>query len=237
MKRQSPTPGRGRIFGHQEYYGRFTSNFFSGSYQPSFRVSSELLGDGVSLTSNRSDSQDLSAVQLYLTFCNSQPLPLFPQRISATSLCDRDLELVLSIEAVGLRFRGNGVKECPIEQEITSKTERACQMVMKRLADGNVELSTIQTLCLLSMLEFTGMSPAIIHRLPHTDTITQSWEPSSSRILYKNGRLLYAGHQTNKLRVPQISRNGARRAKTVLRKRDDAPESPRTFTAIHSRNF
>lgn len=29
-------------------------------------------------------------------------------------------------------------------------------MVMMRLASGTVELSTIQTLCLLSMLEFTG---------------------------------------------------------------------------------
>ncbi|KAJ5914137.1 transcriptional regulator family: Fungal Specific TF [Penicillium tannophilum] len=147
---------RGRISGYQEYYDRFTGKYCPGFYQPDFRVSSEVLGDGVSLTSNRGDSQDVSAVQLYLTFCNSQPLPLFPQRISATSLCDRDLELVLSIEAVGLRFRGNGVKECPIEQEITSKTERSCQMVMKRLADGNVELSTIQTLCLLSMLEFSA---------------------------------------------------------------------------------
>ncbi|KAJ5671765.1 hypothetical protein N7507_000892 [Penicillium longicatenatum] len=104
----------------------------------------------------RDDSHDQSAVQLYLTFCNSQPLPLFPQGISATSLCGRDPELVLSIEALGLRFRGNGVKEFPIEQEITSKTEMSCQMVMKRLADGNLELSTIQALCLLSMLEFTA---------------------------------------------------------------------------------
>ncbi|KAJ6095725.1 hypothetical protein N7486_006471 [Penicillium sp. IBT 16267x] len=51
------------------------------------------------------DSQDLSAVQLYLTFCNSQPLPLFPQGISAKSLCNRDSELVHSIEALGLRFK------------------------------------------------------------------------------------------------------------------------------------
>jgi hypothetical protein len=124
---------------------------------------------------------------------------LFPQGISATSLCGRDPELVLSIEALGLRFRGNGVKECPIEQEITSKTEMSCQMVMKRLADGNLELSTIQALCLLSMLEFTGMIPVRVHHAQRTDNITHSWKFSPGRILYKNGRLLHAKHQADKL--------------------------------------
>ncbi|KAJ5759276.1 hypothetical protein N7520_006432 [Penicillium odoratum] len=100
-------------------------------------------------------SQDLPATQLYLTFCNSQPLPLFPQSISPISLGNRDPELLLSIEALGLRFRGDGVKDSQVRQDITTKTEKSCQMVMRRIGDGNVELSTIQTMCLLSMLEFT----------------------------------------------------------------------------------
>lgn len=60
------------------------------------------------------------------------------------------------MEAMGARFRGQGVQDGEIQTEIKRKTERACQMVMMRLASGTVELSTIQTLCILSMLEFTG---------------------------------------------------------------------------------
>ena len=60
------------------------------------------------------------------------------------------------MEAHCIRFRGLGIKDRGIELEIKAKTERACQLVMERLADGNVELSTIQALCLLSLLEFAG---------------------------------------------------------------------------------
>jgi hypothetical protein len=60
------------------------------------------------------------------------------------------------MDAHCIRFRGLGIKDGEIELEIKMKTERACQLLMERVADGNVELSTIQALCLLSLLEFTG---------------------------------------------------------------------------------
>lgn len=68
----------------------------------------------------------------------------------------RDPELLLAIEALGVRFRQQGVDDKDVQLDIKRKTEKACGMVMIRLASGTVELSTIQTLCLLSMLEFTG---------------------------------------------------------------------------------
>ncbi|KAJ5984066.1 transcriptional regulator family: Fungal Specific TF [Penicillium waksmanii] len=60
------------------------------------------------------------------------------------------------MEALGLRFQGRGVKDSQIESEIQSKTKKSRQVVMSRLDDGTVELSTIQSLCLLSMLEYTA---------------------------------------------------------------------------------
>jgi hypothetical protein len=60
------------------------------------------------------------------------------------------------MEAMGARFRNQGVYGRGIREDIKTKTERACQMVMMRIASGTVELSTMQTLCILSMLEFTG---------------------------------------------------------------------------------
>lgn len=118
------------------------------------------------LTCCRGAAHDQSAIELYLTFCNSQPLPLFSHRTSVASISNRDPELVFAVEAAGLRFRGLGVKDSLIEPEIRSKIDRASQLVMNRMADGNVELSTIQTLCILSMLEFTGMKPTQLENLP-----------------------------------------------------------------------
>ena len=63
---------------------------------------------------------------------------------------------MLSMEALGIRFGGQGIKESQIKHLVDSKTKKACQMVMARLAEGTVELSTLQKFCLLSMLEFTG---------------------------------------------------------------------------------
>ena len=60
------------------------------------------------------------------------------------------------MDACCIRFRGLGIKDVGIKHEIEDKTNRACQLVMGRLADGNLELSTIQALCLLSLLSFTG---------------------------------------------------------------------------------
>ncbi|CAG8017984.1 unnamed protein product [Penicillium nalgiovense] len=107
-------------------------------------------------TSSIFGSSGVPDAEFYLTFCNAQPLLLFPHRSSLVSLGKRDPELLLAIEALGVRFNGPGVIDQDIELEIKRKTERACQMAMMRLASGTVELSTIQTLCLLSMLEFTA---------------------------------------------------------------------------------
>lgn len=115
-----------------------------------------LMSSSVTNDHQSGHSSEPSNAELFLTFCNSQPLPLFAQGVSLASLRSRDPELLLAMEAHCIRFRGLGIKDREIELEIKAKTERACQLVMGRLADGNVELSTIQALCLLSLLEFTG---------------------------------------------------------------------------------
>lgn len=111
---------------------------------------------GVSNDRYSGQSSEPSNAELFLTFCNSQPLPLFSQSVPLASLRSRDPELLLAMDAHCIRFQGLGIKDREIELEIKAKTERACQLVMGRLADGSVELSTIQALCLLSLLEFTG---------------------------------------------------------------------------------
>ncbi|CEO60779.1 hypothetical protein PMG11_05319 [Penicillium brasilianum] len=114
---------------------------------------SEVPSQGQALAGQPSEP---SNAELFLTFCNSQPLPLFAQSVSLASLRGRDPELLLAMDAHCIRFRGLGIKDREIELEIKAKTERASRLVIDRLADGSVELSTIQALCLLSLLEFTA---------------------------------------------------------------------------------
>lgn len=112
---------------------------------------------------------------------------LFPNRSSLASLGKRDPELLLAIEAIGVRFKRPGVVDQDIQLEIKRKTERACQMVMMRLASGTVELSTIQTLCLLSMLEFTGKAvlPWVLTFISNISFHLSSGPYHSCRVLYQ----------------------------------------------------
>ncbi|KAJ5173148.1 hypothetical protein N7492_005741 [Penicillium capsulatum] len=97
-----------------------------------------------------------SGTELYLVYCNSQPLLLFPSGMSVTTLGKRDPELLAAMDALGTRFSGKSVQETHIEAQIKQNQAKACQLAMARLASGNVELPTIQTFCLLSVLEFTA---------------------------------------------------------------------------------
>lgn len=112
---------------------------------------------------------------------------LFPNRSSLASLGKRDPELLLAIEALGVRFTRPGVTDQGIQLEIKRKTERACQIVMMRLASGTVELSTIQTLCLLSMLEFTGKAvpPCVLVFISNILFHLSSGSYHSRRFLYQ----------------------------------------------------
>lgn len=128
---------------------------------------------------------------------------LFPNRSSLASLGKRDPELLLAIEAIGVRFKRPGVVDQDIQLEIKRKTERACQIVMMRLASGTVELSTIQTLCLLSMLEFTGKAvlPWVLTFISNISFHLSSGPYHSCRVLYQTCHIFDEKSQNKWLRV------------------------------------
>ncbi|KAL6235851.1 hypothetical protein BDW75DRAFT_128871 [Aspergillus navahoensis] len=99
---------------------------------------------------------DLSTVaHLFLTCCNYQPLPLFhPDRFVET-LENRDPELILAIHAISLRF-GRSPDGSDLRPYITDCARRARTLVMERVGRGPLELSTLQTLCLLALFDFTA---------------------------------------------------------------------------------
>ncbi|OJI98760.1 hypothetical protein ASPVEDRAFT_50386 [Aspergillus versicolor CBS 583.65] len=99
---------------------------------------------------------DLSTVaHLFLTCCNYQPLPLFHPDGFVETLAGRDPELILAIHAVGLRF-GRSPDGSDLRPYIADCARRARTLVMERVGRGPLELSTLQTLCLLALFDFTA---------------------------------------------------------------------------------
>lgn len=95
--------------------------------------------------------------QLYLIWCHNQPLPLFQQNGFKEALEARDYELYLAIQAWCSRFPPEShVPEK--QQELDDMAKSSRQIVMSCIAGGNVKLSTLQTLCILSLLSFAGAS-------------------------------------------------------------------------------
>jgi hypothetical protein len=94
----------------------------------------------------------------YLLYCDCQPLPLFDRSTFIQRLREREPEVLFSLLALTLRFNEDGPNHEGQAKIITDYVEAARALVTKKVMDGLVELSTIQSLCLLSLIDFTGMA-------------------------------------------------------------------------------
>jgi hypothetical protein len=91
-------------------------------------------------------------VEAYLSYCDCQPLPLFHSASFIETIHGREKELLGAITALSMRFCRpsiSGTSSIDIAEE-----SRA--VVMGKVVEGTVELSTLQTLCLLSLIDFTS---------------------------------------------------------------------------------
>ncbi|KIX95239.1 uncharacterized protein Z520_09156 [Fonsecaea multimorphosa CBS 102226] len=97
-------------------------------------------------------------VQLYLKYCNCQPLPLFSSEVLTTTFSSRDPELILAMLALASRFDPDipGDNQMDPSRRFESRVTQARELVMHRVTHGPIELSTIQALCLLSLGEFNN---------------------------------------------------------------------------------
>jgi len=73
-------------------------------------------------------------------------------------LKQREPEVLFSILALVLRFNEDGPFNDGQTRVVKDYVEAARQIITKRVMDGTVELSTIQSLCLLALIDFTGMA-------------------------------------------------------------------------------
>ena len=72
-----------------------------------------------------------------------------------TILLKGERELVLALQAVCLRYLGEPPSR-QIEDRINGIASLARRLVMERLARFDIELSTLQALCLLSIADLSG---------------------------------------------------------------------------------
>ncbi|RLL98765.1 hypothetical protein CFD26_103276 [Aspergillus turcosus] len=99
----------------------------------------------------------LAVAELYLLYCESQPLPLFHRDSFISSLSTRDPEILYAILALSLRFSDEDCQGLnDLATLVSGYTEVARGLVMRRVSEGPVELSTLQCLCLLSLIDFTN---------------------------------------------------------------------------------
>lgn len=101
----------------------------------------------------------LSTGKNYLLYCDCQPLPLFDRSTFLQGLKEREPEVLFSLLGLALRFNEDEPYYEGQATPIQDYVEAARVLVMKKVMDGAVELSTIQSLCLLSLIDFTGMVP------------------------------------------------------------------------------
>lgn len=83
-------------------------------------------------------------------------LVLFEHDTFLDSLDSRGHELTLALKSFCLLF-ALGISPDENEQEMKYIFDISYRLVMEKTAQGNVQLSTLQTLCLLSMVDFTGL--------------------------------------------------------------------------------
>lgn len=104
-----------------------------------------------------STSEVRRITQLYLTYCNNQPLPLFSHASLMNSISSRSEALVFSIIAYALRFdrTTHGMNE--VMQSIAKCVSAAGTSIMQKILSGSADLATLQSLCILSLLEFNSM--------------------------------------------------------------------------------
>lgn len=104
----------------------------------------------------------LEIAQAFLVYCDCQPLPLFHRQTFLETLGHRDPEIVYAILALAIRFCSSDVLDADgnatsLHALVPSYVQAARERVIKRVLSGPVEISTLQALCLLSMVDYTSM--------------------------------------------------------------------------------
>ncbi|KAK6600021.1 hypothetical protein H4I96_07347 [Botrytis cinerea] len=98
----------------------------------------------------------ISIAKTYLLYCDCQPLPVFCRNRFVETINERDPEVIFSILALAIRFSDDDIFRDNQSELITGYVEAAQSIISARIFGGRIELSTLQSLCLLSLVDFTN---------------------------------------------------------------------------------
>lgn len=98
----------------------------------------------------------MRVAEIYLQYCDCQPLPIFHRPSFLQTLKERQHEVLFAILALTLRFQDNGSPSNVKAELIAKYLEVARTICHKKMFDGVVDLATIQTLIILTLVDFTG---------------------------------------------------------------------------------
>lgn len=100
-------------------------------------------------------------INLYFQYCHKQPLWLFdPEDLLIPEKCRS--EVVFGILSLALCYSKNPLLQGRTERMCRQYAEAARSYAMFRVAQGTVNLSTMQSLCLIALAEYIGESSYFI---------------------------------------------------------------------------
>ncbi|RFU26534.1 hypothetical protein B7463_g9796, partial [Scytalidium lignicola] len=152
----------------------------------------------------------LEAVQLYFQYCHRQPLWLF-ERSDLNHLESCPEEIIFSLLALAVRYSNAPFFECRSQDFSQKYSEIARGHIMLRIAQGTVQLSTIQSLCLLAFANFVARDThlawlhiSLANSLSHfADMDVELNDGDYSSVAEAKRRVFYSIHLLNNLYGPR----------------------------------
>lgn len=101
------------------------------------------------------------SIGLYFRYCHKQPLWLLdPEDLASPENCRN--EVIFGVLTLALRYSDNPLLEGRKDQMCRQYAESARGLVMFRIAQGSVDLSTMQSLCLIALAEYICQSEWLV---------------------------------------------------------------------------
>lgn len=96
------------------------------------------------------------SIALYFRYCHKQPLWLFdPDDLARPAECRE--EVVFGILTLALRYSDNPFLAERTDQMCRQYSETARGLIMLRISQGKVDISTLQSLCLIALAQYIGI--------------------------------------------------------------------------------
>ncbi|KAJ9199138.1 transcriptional regulator family: Fungal Specific TF [Paecilomyces variotii] len=145
-------------------------------------------------------------VQQYFTYCHRQPLWLFDDN-DIPSLVNCTEELIFSLLALAARYSSHAYFDGQSQVFAHKYGEIARGLIMFRIAQGTVKLTTIQSLCLLALANFVALDThlAWLHidlvnsLIRNSNMDIETNQEDAQSILESKRRVYYSIHLLNQL--------------------------------------